>query len=136
MPDIKPHSHKSILLVEDDPPIRGVIAATLQYAGYNVTCAWKAIDVTGMLAQHAFDLIITDMLMPDMDGTEVILAAKRIRPDTPVVAMSGGGTFVKPDLSLAIAKAAGAIEVLEKPFSAERLLEAVEKALKRDTPKE
>jgi FixJ family two-component response regulator len=72
--------------------------------------------------------MVLDMLMPDMDGVETLLALRDFVPRLLVVAMSGGGR-VSSHLYLRFAKLMGAAQVLEKPFSADQLLQAVASAL-------
>ena len=97
-------SSKSILVVEDDAPTRALITSALQHAGYNVTGASGKTEVLALVRFHPFDLVLTDVIMPEMDGTEVILALKKSRRSTPVIAMSGGGSMMSSELSLNLAK--------------------------------
>ena len=129
MPEPKPRANKSILLIEDDTPTRGVLTALLQHAGYNVTCAWLRHEVLALVRFHPFDLVVTDGMMPEIDGAEVITAVRRYHPLLPVIAMSGRG-FSRPSaLSLKLADSVGALITLIKPFPLEELLMAVEKAI-------
>jgi CheY-like chemotaxis protein len=123
------HSGKTILVVEDDAPTRALITTALQQAGYNVTGAYGKTEVLALVRFHPFDLVLTDVIMPEIDGTEVILAVKKYRRDTPVIAMSGGGSVMTTEFSLNLAKAVGAGIVLNKPFRLEELLATVDKAL-------
>ena len=129
MPQPNSNSQKSILIVEDDVPTRTVLASALQQVGYNITCASGRTEVLALVSFHPFDLVLTDVIMPEVDGTEVILALRRFRPHTPVIAMSGGGALMSSEFSLKLAKSVGAVGVLIKPFRLEELLAAVEKAL-------
>ena len=129
MPEPNPHANRSILLIEDDPPTRAVLTTSLQNAGYNVTCAWIKAEVLALVRCHPFDLVLTDVIMPEIDGTEVISAVARYQPSLPVVAMSGGGFYMTSELSLKLAKSVGAVVMLAKPFQLDELLRAVENAL-------
>lgn len=120
---------KSILVVEDDASTRTLITSALQQAGYNVTAASGKTEVLALVRFHPFDLVLTDVIMPEIDGTEVILALKKYRRAIPVIAMSGGGSVMTSEFSLNLAKAVGAGVVLNKPFRMEELLASVEKAL-------
>ena len=134
MPDPTPHAHKLILLVEDDVPTRGVLTAALEHSGYNVMSAWKKTDVLALMSAHSFDLVITDMIMPEIDGIEVITALRQFRPSTPILAISGGGAYITGEFMLKMAKSVGALSILVKPFELDDLLVAVEKALSGKTP--
>jgi CheY-like chemotaxis protein len=85
--------------------------------------------VLALVRFHPFDLVLTDVIMPEIDGTEVILAVKKYRRDTPVIAMSGGDSVMTSEFSLNLAKAVGAGILLNKPFRLEELLATVDKAL-------
>lgn len=67
------------------------------------------------------DLVVTDMVMPEMDGVELILILRKTHPRLPVIAMSGGGRL-GPDDYLKIARAGGAARILAKPFEIDQLL--------------
>jgi CheY-like chemotaxis protein len=73
------------------------------------------------------DLVITDVLMPDGDGLEVITSLRRVAPLTRVLAVSGGGNHLRATDCLAFAKGLGAHGVLMKPFNRAQLLAAVNK---------
>src|SRR5687768_15580669 len=122
-------SGKSILVVKDDAPTRVLITSALQRAGYNVTAASGKTEVLALVRFHPFDLVLTDAIMPEIHGTEVVLALKKYRREIPVIAMSGGSLTTSSELSLDLAKATGAGVVLNKPLQLEELLATVEKAL-------
>jgi len=75
------------------------------------------------------DLVLLDMVMPEMDGVETLVALRRMDPRARVLAVSGGGS-VDPSIYLDVARALGATQTLAKPFEAEDFLRAVESALK------
>ena len=116
-------------MVEDDKATREIITGALQAEGFIVTAAWKKNEVLALVRFFPFDLVLTDVIMPEIDGTEVIRAVKRYHPLTPVLAISGGGAHVTDDLSLKLAESLRAFVVLSKPFHFAELLTAVWKAL-------
>ena len=123
-----------VLVIDDNSDIREMIQTVLQHAGYEVTLA--ADGGKGIEAQRAqaFDLVITDIFMPQQDGIETIGLMKKEFPRTPIIAMSGGGRFVtrQPGVDyLAAARAFGADRLLRKPFDIDELLEAVQEVLKK-----
>ncbi|MGH7944755.1 MAG: response regulator [Opitutaceae bacterium] len=129
MPESDPKWSKSILVVEDDDATRVVLMASLQQAGYNVTSASGRTEVMALVRYAPIDLVLTDMLMPDLDGAEVIKAVRRYRPGTPVLTMSGDGSHMDSDFPPKVAESVGPSILLVKPFHLEELLTAVEKAL-------
>src|SRR5690606_16852287 len=100
-----PQPPASILVIDDDDSIRTIIRLCLERAGYNVTLATGRGPVLSSLTSSQFDLILTDVLMPDIDGTEVIAAAKLHQPKAVVLAMSGGGPHLTAQFCAKIAKA-------------------------------
>ena len=84
---------RSILVVDDDVLLRRVIETGLRGQGHNVIGTAGREEVLALLQSKQFDLVITDVLMPDIEGTEVIKAVKTHQPDAMVLAMSGGDTM-------------------------------------------
>lgn len=74
------------------------------------------------------DLVVTDVLMPEMDGVELIIALRKEAPELPVIAVSGGGRLPK-ELMLDTASALGVVYTVEKPFDLEHFLAVVDQAL-------
>jgi CheY-like chemotaxis protein len=117
-----------ILVIDDDPVLRRVITLALEAAGHTVLRCENGKKAVDFLEHEHADLLITDMIMPEMDGVETVRAAKQIRPDLPILAMSGGGSFDPADY-LGIARAFGATDVLPKPFHPADLIARVAKLL-------
>jgi two-component system, chemotaxis family, chemotaxis protein CheY len=120
---------KSILLIEDHEATRMVVRAALQRAGYDVTCPVGRIEVLALIESRPFDLVLTDMVMPEITGIDVIGTVRRLRPTVPIIAMSGGGVRVDIETSLKFATALGANVSVAKPFHLLDLVTAVENAL-------
>jgi DNA-binding NtrC family response regulator len=118
-----------ILIIDDEQPVRSVFRRALERAGHEVSEAGDGQAGLKQIAQSSFDLVVTDIVMPEMEGIEFILQLHREQPDLKVIAMSGGGR-VAPKAYLDMARAAGAVSVLAKPFTIEALLAAVDAALK------
>lgn len=116
----------SILVVDDEALFRGVIRQCLELQGHRVSCAACGHEVPEMLKTQKFDVVITDILMPDGDGMEVLMSLRQLQPQARVIAMSGGGDFFRPTDSLGMARKLGAREVLAKPFNREQLIGAVQ----------
>ncbi|HWA09784.1 MAG TPA: response regulator [Opitutaceae bacterium] len=115
----------SILVVDDEQPMLDIIQRVLTEAGHRVVTASNGREVGEILAQVRVDLVMTDLLMPERDGTEVIAELRKTHPSTPIVAMSGGGRMPRGEY-LKIAKLFGAHAILEKPFTNEQLLSTIE----------
>lgn len=117
-------SSASILIIDDDAAVSRTLSLILTRAGYQVSTVTSGRKGLELLSSDRYDLVLTDIIMPELDGIEAI---RRIRTDHPglrVIAMSGGGQIDKADF-LHMADALGADRVLEKPVRSERLLELV-----------
>lgn len=109
-----------ILLIDDDKLLRGTLREMLVELGCQVTEAEDGHDGLSKLERSNPDLIITDILMPNKEGIETIVELKQMRPDLPVVAISGGGgtgnmTFLE------FAQKLGASRILRKPIRLDEL---------------
>jgi CheY-like chemotaxis protein len=122
---------KAILLIEDDPLLGAMIREMLEGEEYRVTWFRSGIPVRRMVAEEILpDLILTDIVMPDMDGLETMQLLREVCPNVPLVAMSAeaGAGYLK------LASRMGAQAVLQKPFSQALLLETVRKLLAEPGP--
>lgn len=117
-----------ILLIEDDQAVRETFEIILASDGHEVIIAVDGNAGIKQAAAQRFDLVITDIIMPERDGVEVINTLRKEQEDLPVIAVSGGGRSSSMDY-LGIAKMLGAAAVLAKPIGAKELLAAVKTAL-------
>lgn len=117
-----------ILVIDDEPMMRRMLRVMLERAGHTVLEAKDGNKGLAQLARGAPDLVLTDILMPDREGVETIGEIRRLAPDLPVIAMSGGGS-IGGDLILTIAEKVGATRTLAKPIRQDDLLAAVDAAL-------
>jgi two-component system KDP operon response regulator KdpE len=115
-----------ILLVDDDVPIQKAIAPLLRSRGYEVEVAGTGADALQRVARHPPDLIVLDLGLPDLEGTEV---TRRIRASSavPIVVLSARGS----DSDKVTALDLGADDYVTKPFSPEELLARIRVALRR-----
>ena len=118
----------SILLVDDTRETLEVMAQCLRALGHQVTTANGGREATEIMEDRVFDLVITDLLMPDTDGVQVITAARRWQPTARIIAMTGGGEFLTARCLLKLAGTLGADEQLTKPFTRAQLIGAIERA--------
>ncbi|MBS3764576.1 MAG: response regulator [Planctomycetes bacterium] len=116
---------REILVVDDDPDIRGFLTELLEDAGYRVVCARTAREAVEVLERETPDAIILDLKLPDMPGPKVMEEADRLDKNLPVVIHTG-----YPDSEL-MAKALehSPVTVVSKPASKKQLLRAVKTAL-------
>lgn len=117
----------SILIVEDEDTQRFTLHAILKSAQYDVTAVNSARQALAAMRSDTFDLMLTDLRMPEIDGLELLRQAKRLRPEMEVVVMTGFATVQ----TAVTAMKEGAVDYLEKPFDKEELLVVVDKALER-----
>ncbi len=112
----------SILVIDDEAPVRQVLRGALEGAGYQVWEAASGIEGVRLICEQPINLVITDILMPDMDGLETVGILRRDFPNIRTVAITGGGKYTD---YCAVAKILGAHETLTKPFELQQLLDAV-----------
>ncbi len=117
-----------ILLVDDDDLSRGAVHKMLERSGYGVHSTGSGEGALAYYRREPTDLVITDLIMPDIDGLEIIQELRRINPPVRILAISGGGR-VDAEEYLSVARKFGAVEVLSKPFTGKELKQAVDTAL-------
>ncbi len=115
----------SILVIDDDPKIRGFLTAFLQYKGHQVTQASDAIEALELLGKVDVDLVITDLMMPKLNGLELIKKLKAVHPDIVVIVCSAFSNF---EMTTNLLKA-GAFFCLDKPFNLEDIEAQVNRGL-------
>lgn len=118
-----PSSH--ILIVDDEPNIRRSVEMILHSAGYEVAQAASAAEATQRLSEQKFDLLLLDIVMPEMDGLQFLPTLKSL-PYRPIVIMVSGNATIQNAVA---ATREGAYDFIEKPISKEKLLLAVKNAL-------
>lgn len=115
-----------ILIIDDDAAVRTTVRHLLERAGYQIIEAGDGREGSRML--DGVDLVITDLLMPEVDGVDLLGMIRREGHTLPVIAMSGGGK-VDSKSYLDVAKALGAFATIAKPFELDHLLATVRDAL-------
>ena len=113
-----------ILVVDDEEDILSIARLLLEKAGFVVDCVGGGDEAVKHIEQHGYDLVITDMLMPEMDGVDLINSVRRMNPEQRILAMSGGGHAPRESY-LQIASMYGVNGVLAKPFNRQQLLKAI-----------
>ena len=117
-----------ILLIEDDPDVLLAIEILLSQLGYKVETARNGREGLKKFRANAPDLVLTDIIMPEAEGIETIIAMRQLRPDAKIVAMSGGGPMNRESL-LDMTVKLGATDGLAKPFDDEQLAQVVARSL-------
>jgi excisionase family DNA binding protein len=120
-----PNARPRILVVDDEAAIRELLAKTLALAEYDVDVAPEGRTAVERLRGSSYDLLITDLRMPGVDGLSVIREARRFRPDLPVVIITGFST----ETSAIEAINLGVAGYLTKPFRVPKVLAVAAKAL-------
>ena len=117
-----------ILIIDDEEELRATLRHMLEHDGHQVTEAANGAEGLRHYERESPDLIITDIIMPEKEGVETILALQRADPDLPIIAISGGGRLSATDF-LSMAKKLGARQTLSKPFRRSELLAVVQTCL-------
>ena len=118
----------SVLVIDDDAEVGEAVRRILQRAGFVVSAVMSSEQGLKIAAEQPVDVVITDIIMPDKEGLEVIMELSQEKPRPKIIAMSGGG-MMEPRTYLSLAEKLGADEVIQKPFRPAELLALVEKLL-------
>jgi two-component system nitrogen regulation response regulator GlnG len=129
-------TENTILVADDDQAIRMVVTQALTRNGYSVRATSNAATLWNWVENGEGDLVITDVILPDENGLDLLPRIRKIRPDLRIVVMSAQNTL----LTAVKAAQRGAFEYLPKPFDLGELVSVVKKALSqpsgRSTPRE
>jgi len=117
-----------ILIIDDDDQLRASIRQMLELSEYEVNEASDGDEGIKAYQKNPYDLVITDLIMPNKEGIETILELKRDHPEVKIIAMSGGGHGGPRDY-LDMADKFGVNRTLLKPFGRTELLDAVKESL-------
>ena len=117
-----------VLVIDDEPLVRHFLRQCLQIAKHEVLEAADGAEGLDRFDQAPADLVITDIVMPNQEGLETVMALRRKYPLVPIIAISGGGR-VDGRHYLRFAKRLGADHILAKPFVGKDIVKAVQAAL-------
>jgi len=120
---------ETIVIIDDEESIRTSLGLMFKREGFNVLTAGDGKKGMALFKENQVDLVITDIVMPEKEGLETILELKKLLPEIPIIAISGGGRLA-PDGYLEAAKGMGAKYTFKKPFDPDDLLLTVYEALK------
>jgi CheY-like chemotaxis protein len=117
-----------ILVVDDEDAIREMLDLLLQRRGLQVVQARDGNEAVRLYKEQEFDLVITDLIMPEKEGIETILEIRAMKRPIRIIAISGGGR-VDQSMHLHLAKSVGADRVVSKPFLPVDFLKVVDELL-------
>jgi CheY-like chemotaxis protein len=120
----------AVLLVDDDDSFRNAMVRILRGAGHSVQDLSSGQEVSRVLSESKVDVLVTDLIMPDVEGLETIRTVRRHHPALPIIAISGGGRLT-PSSYLSMARGVGASQVLAKPFEPAALVAMIETLIPR-----
>lgn len=119
---------KKVLLIDDDELVSFALNRYLQRKGFEVETLPSGKNATKVYKTFKPDIIVTDIIMPDIEGLELISSLRAIDKNIPIIAMSGGSRRLDTSY-LASAELIGANASLEKPFEEEELIELINKLI-------
>jgi CheY-like chemotaxis protein len=126
MPSPPPESERaSILVIEDEAPLRKTLSDILVAANHNVQAASDGLEGLAMFQRGSFDVVFTDLSMPELSGLEVARAVKKMAPKVPVILVTGWGDQLDP----ARIRESGVDLMIAKPFRMERVMSTLGDAL-------
>jgi DNA-binding response OmpR family regulator len=118
-------SQTTILIVEDEELLRAGVQEVLEIQGYTVMTAPDGVQALACLATESIDLVITDLVMPKMDGVDFVKQLREIKPDLPVIVVSGSTRNIMQRYGIDSIQVPGANASLPKPFKSVDLIEQV-----------
>lgn len=118
-----------ILVIDDDELYRVMGEFALRAEGHEVFSAIDGVEGLRTLEEETFDLVITDIVMPNQEGIETILKVQRLSPVPKLIAVSGGGRHGNCEAYLRMARAFGVDGVLPKPFRPQSLVQLVNEVM-------
>ena len=120
--------HPRVLIIDDDDHFRRTLRLMIEKIGFEVVEAADGEAGLDLIAQEPIDLVMTDIIMPRMEGLEAIIEIRHKFPTTKIIAMSGGGCY-GTEIDFDMANKLGAV-TLQKPFNFEELLNKVNLVVK------
>jgi CheY-like chemotaxis protein len=118
-----------VLIVDDDELFRTMLTEMVSREGHQVAVAVDGNDALRQVGRSRPDVVITDILMPEKDGIELIMLLSQQEHKIPIIAMSGGRRAISPEFNLESARLMGVSSTLNKPFNREALRRAIQDAI-------
>ncbi len=118
-----------ILVIDDEEQLRDLLKKMLTRDGHQVFMAQDGEEGVRSFYQFKPDLIITDIIMPNKDGIEVIMELLNANPELPIIAISGGRRAITAGFNLDSAEMLGVKGILQKPFTHQQLQDVIQETL-------
>ncbi|WP_193227576.1 response regulator [Aureimonas psammosilenae] len=122
----------TVLVVDDMPMVRESLAIALSDAGFAVESAANGNEALALLGERPFDVLVTDMWMPEMDGLRLLKEIRGTRPEMRIFGITGGGPRLSIETMSSLAEVWGAERVFLKPFDDDELVDAIKAPRKAD----
>ena len=122
-----PADHGGLLVVDDEPFLRDAVAASLRFLGFDVTTADNGADALRLARDGRFDLLVLDVMLPELDGFDVVRRLRRDGSRVPVIFLTARDTQADKVTGLTI----GGDDYLTKPFGLEELAARIRTVLRR-----
>jgi two-component system, OmpR family, response regulator len=122
--------HGGLLVVDDEPFLRDAVAASLRFLGYEVTTADSGTEALRLAREHPFDLVVLDVMLPDVDGFDVVGRLRRDGLRVPVIFLTARDTQADKVAGLTL----GGDDYMTKPFGLEELAARIGTVLRRTRP--
>jgi len=122
--------HGGLLVVDDEPFLRDAVAASLRFLGYDVTTAENGAEALRLAREHPFDLVVLDVMLPDIDGFDVVGRLRRDGLRVPVIFLTARDTQADKVTGLTL----GGDDYMTKPFGLEELAARIGTVLRRTRP--
>lgn len=119
----------NILIVDDDKQIRSMLKQMLEREGHQVNTACDGVQALSAMLQKIPDLVITDLIMPEKEGLELIRELRRYYPDLKIVVITGGSRLIKPGGYLNTARLLGANLSFQKPIERKEFVSSINNLL-------
>lgn len=116
---------KRIIIIDDDPAVRFILHNALNKDSYIVDEANDGLSAEKFFAANSYDLIVTDIIMPDKEGLETIMQIRNSSPSVKIIAISGGGSVIGAAGCLNLARKLGADKTLMKPIDVKDFTDTV-----------
>ena len=123
-----PHNPPRILVVDDEDGVRQMLVFVLARKGFEVAQASNGNEAMRLYKEREFDVVVTDLIMPDKEGIETILEMRALKRPVRIIAISGGGRM-DHTMHLNLARSVGADRVLSKPFMPDELVAIINELL-------
>jgi CheY-like chemotaxis protein len=123
----------NVLLVEDSPEVSLSVREILVNAGHDVDDVANGKEALTKLADHSYDMVVSDIWMPEMDGISLLKEIRSAGNDVPVVVISGGAPNAPLTYTAPLASTFGANAVIYKPFEKEELLKTIDAVMAGET---